>query len=99
MSSREEDKVDYPLLPPNSNSVQENATQAEDDLESPLVGDGGQKPLRKSYPEVMLVALAAFCAYAAFVVLQKKLSDEFFKDTVLTKEALAVAKREFQHGK
>ena len=43
----------------------------------------------------MLVALAAFSAYATFVVLQHKLADEFFKDTVLTKDALEVAKENF----
>ena len=65
-----------------------------------ILGVGAYNNLPKeSYPEVMLVALAAFSAYAAFVVLQHKLADVFFKDTVLTKDALEVAKREFQHGK
>ena len=47
----------------------------------------------------MLVALAAFAAYAAFVVQQKKLSDIFFEGSTLEKDALVAAKREFQHGK
>ena len=47
----------------------------------------------------MLVALAAFAAYAAFVVQQKKLSDIFFEGSTLGKDALVAAKREFQHGK
>ena len=94
----EDNQTDYALLPPDGDGERSHSDDIEDDLESPL--DGGSKiPLKESYPEVMLVALAAFSAYAAFVVLQHKLADEFFKDTVLTKDALEVAKREFQHGK
>ena len=82
--------------------IEDDADRApEDELEAPLIkGEGGERPqLKESYPEVMLVALAAFAAYAAFVVQQKKLADIFFEDSTLGKDALSAAKREFQHGK
>ena len=82
--------------------IEDEADRApEDELEAPLIkGEGGEGPrLKESYPEVMLVALAAFAAYAAFVVQQKKLSDIFFEGSTLEKDALVAAKREFQHGK
>ena len=97
-SNADNGENEYSLRSP----IEDEADRApEDELEAPLIkGEGGEGPrLKESYPEVMLVALAAFAAYAAFVVQQKKLSDIFFEGSTLEKDALVAAKREFQHGK
>ena len=93
-----DDSINYPLLSSDKQDHGSINTNSDiGDLEKP---DGENAiALKKSYPEVMLVALAAFSAYAMFVTQQHKLSDAFFKDTSLTKDALEVAKRDFQHGK
>ena len=93
-----DDLINYPLLSSDKqdhgsiNTNSDNGDLETADVENAIA-------LQKSYPEVMLVALAAFSAYAMFVTQQHKLSDAFFKDTTLKKDALEVAKRDFQHGK
>lgn len=97
--NEKDDSMNYPLL---SSDKQNHGSINTDDSDNRDVekADGENAiALKKSYPEVMLVALAAFSAYAMFVVQQHKLSDAFFKDTELKKDALEAAKREFQHGK
>ena len=93
-----DDLINYPLLSSDKqdhgsiNTNSDNGDLETADVENAIA-------LQKSYPEVMLVALAAFSAYAMFVTQQHKLSDAFFKDTTLKKDALEVAKRDFQHSK